>query len=149
MHARLIRSSLGPDPHGSAPVCTGPKFTLGIADMHCIVKNLIPLSWHAMIHLIEADNVRNSMLCQGIHVFVRKYHANVLRYTHCSHRSCIQCYCSHIEFYQERLMFLDEGLKVFPPANYNMTKFEIDVEHNELYSCEWKLTECCRFFVLY
>ena len=25
MHARPIRSSLGPDPNGSAPVCTGPK----------------------------------------------------------------------------------------------------------------------------
>ena len=24
MHARPIRSSLGPDPNGSAPVCTGP-----------------------------------------------------------------------------------------------------------------------------
>ena len=28
MHARPIRSSLGPDPNGSAPVCTGPKTTV-------------------------------------------------------------------------------------------------------------------------
>ena len=28
MHARPIRSSLGPDPNGSAPVCTGPKSKL-------------------------------------------------------------------------------------------------------------------------
>ena len=28
MHARPIRSSLGPDPNGSAPVCTGPKTAL-------------------------------------------------------------------------------------------------------------------------
>ena len=30
MHARPIRSSLGPDPNGSALVCTGPKSLLYI-----------------------------------------------------------------------------------------------------------------------
>ena len=53
MHARPIRFSLGPDPNGSAPVCTGPKSPMLGCGMHSRPK---VARYNSLLKITSATN---------------------------------------------------------------------------------------------
>ena len=54
MHARPIRSSLGPDPNESAPVCTGPKSLYYFVEVLALVVCCFVLFFFALIPFFDS-----------------------------------------------------------------------------------------------
>ena len=66
MHARPIRSSLGPDPKGSAPVCTGPKCSMNCSSR---LATLAKLDEHFNKHFAMKRRQRRSKQIKYAHSF--------------------------------------------------------------------------------